>query len=156
MAFSTLGLAALAMLATADDGPARINLVCYGEGTKKAPETKYGYEWDKDKKKYESTRRTEYEEKAFDATVKVEIAGNMGRIHLTGKLVPPIHSGGSDGWWPLEKLNVFDDRITARYRLNGLNKPKVSIDRMSGRINIDGLEDFRGNCEAADDQERKF
>src|SRR3546814_5969978 len=48
--------------------------------------------------------------------------GDHGRIRLGPKLVPPIHSGGDNGWWDLDNLVVTPDRITASYRLNGLNK----------------------------------
>jgi len=42
---------------------------------------------------------------------------------------------------------VSPDRITATYRLNGLNKPKVEIDRRSGRIQIKAQTDFSGQCD---------
>jgi hypothetical protein len=38
-------------------------------------------------------------------------------------------------------------RITATYRLNGLNKPKVDIDRRSGRIQLKAQTDFSGQCD---------
>lgn len=93
----------------------------------------------------------------FNSQVQVEVRGNRGRIHLTGKLVAPIHSGDVDGWWELKNLRVDADRISGQYRLNGLNSPNVEIDRHSGRIRIDGIEHFRGECDAGDwDSNRRF
>jgi hypothetical protein len=34
--------------------------------------------------------------------------------------------------------------------MNSMNKPKVEIDRRSGRIKIDGIEKFRGECDQGD------
>lgn len=44
-------------------------------------------------------------------------------------------------------MQVTRDMISARYRLNGLNKPRLSIDRRIGRISIDGMTPFHGTCE---------
>src|SRR3546814_11432795 len=72
--------------------------------------------------------------------------GDHGRIRLGPKLVPPIHSGGDNGWWDLDNLVVTPDRITASYRLNGLNKPKLTVDRRSGRSRIPATTNFSGQC----------
>lgn len=68
-------------------------------------------------------------------------------IHLGPKLVPPIHSGGDHGWWNLENLVVGRDQITASYRLNGMNKPKVTVDRRTGLITVKAMTDFSGRCD---------
>jgi len=127
-----------------------LTLICYGEGRKPSVNVRSGYEWDARRRRYEPTQRIESGTQGFDSEVQVEISGQRGRIHLTGKLVAPIHSGDVDGWWDLRDLQVSRDRITGRYRLNGLNSPKVDIDRRSGRIRIDGIEHFRGDCDAGD------
>jgi hypothetical protein len=51
------------------------------------------------------------------------------------------------------------DTITASYRLNGLNKPRIAIDRRSGGITIIGTASyaFRGSCDQVSaGQPRKF
>jgi len=86
----------------------------------------------------------------FESTIQVELWGDGGRIRLAGKLIAPIHSGDRDGWWDLYNVRMDRDRITAQYRLNGLNKPRVNIDRRTGRIAIDGIEHYRGTCDQGD------
>jgi len=75
-----------------------------------------------------------------------------GRIRLPDKLIPPLNSGGDhQHWWQLDKLAVSDAEIRASYRLNGLNKPKLRIDRSSGEISIKGTgQDFSGICQKID------
>lgn len=127
-----------------------LTLICYGEGRKPSVANRYGYEWNDRRHRYELSNRIESTTSDFDSEVQVEIRGTQGKIHLTGKLIAPINSGGSNGWWKLDNLQVSPDRITGRYRMNALNKPRVNIDRRSGRIAIDGIEKFRGDCESGD------
>ncbi len=136
-----------------DDGYDRgrsLTLICYGEGRKPGTNFRSGYEWNSRKKRYESRSYIENGQQQFDSEVQVELRGGRGHIHLTGKLVAPIHKGDVDGWWPIDNLQVTRDRITGQYKMNGLNKPKVDIDRRSGRIKIDGIEKFRGECDVGD------
>lgn len=73
-------------------------------------------------------------------------------------LVPPINSGGVDGWWNFTELRVAEDEIVGRFRLNPLNKPRVRIDRTTGDIDLKGSFQlsFRGSCSPVDPQERRF
>jgi hypothetical protein len=124
-----------------------LTLICWGEGRKPATGVSTGYAWNHDRHRFVPQTYIHNTTREFDSEVQVELHDDWGRIHLTGKLVPPIHSGGSNGWWDLENVHVGPDTITARYRLNGLNKPRVEINRRSGRIKIDGIEKFRGECD---------
>lgn len=129
-------------------GAETLVLICYGEGNRPTVDTRRSYEWDHDRHRFRPTTRVESGSQAFESDAQVELYGDHGRIHLGSKLVPPIHSGGTDGWWELQNLVVTPDRITARYRLNGMNSPHLTIDRRTGHISIDGLTDFTGTCEA--------
>jgi hypothetical protein len=142
--------------AGADAASERLTLVCFGEGQHLAYESHSGVEWNKDKKHYETTQRVESEKKTFQTAVTVEIEGGSGRIHLEGALIPPLNSGGSDGWWPLRDLQVGPESITGAYRLNGLNSPSVRVDRRTGLLTIKGIETFTGRCDKADAGGRKF
>lgn len=124
-----------------------LTLICWGEGRKPGTSVSTGYSWDHHRHKFVPQTYLNNTTREFDSEVQVELHDDWGRIHLTGKLVPPIHSGGSNGWWELENVHVGPDTITARYRLNGLNKPRVEINRRTGRIKIDGIEKFRGECD---------
>jgi hypothetical protein len=127
-----------------DDG---LTLICWGEGRKPGTGVSTGYAYDNDRHKFVPQTYVHNKTEQFDSEVQVEFRDGRGRIHLTGKLIPPIHSGGTNGWWELENVAFGPDKINAQYRLNGLNKPKVEIDRRSGRVKIDGIEKFRGECD---------
>lgn len=135
-----------------------IMLICWGEGRKPGAASGTSFEYNRQSHRYEPKQWVASTTDQFDSAVQVEVADGRGRIHLTGKLVAPIHSGGVEGWWPLDDLRVSQDTITGRYRLNGMNSPRVAIDRRSGRIRIDGIEHFRGDCQAGDwvDRNRRF
>jgi hypothetical protein len=127
-----------------DDG---LTLICWGEGRKPGTGVSTGYAYDNDRNKFVPQTYVHNTTDQFDSEVQLEFRDGRGRIHVTGKLIPPIHSGGTNGWWELENVTIGPDKINARYRLNGMNKPKVEIDRRNGRVKIDGIEKFRGECE---------
>lgn len=125
-------------------------LVCYGGGNRPTVTSRPDYQWNSHKHSWEWSNRLDSSSENFSSDVQIELYGSEGRIQLGPKLVPPIHSGDDHGWWDLDNVVVTADTITASYRLNGLNKPKVKIDRRSGLINIKGMTDFSGRCDAGD------
>lgn len=125
-------------------------LVCYGGGSKPATTTRPTYSWNSDKHKWEWSTSLQSTQQSFSSDVQIELYGDHGRIHLGPDLVPPIHSGGSNGWWDLDNLSVTPTLITASYRLNGMNKPKLTIDRRTGRIEIREMTSFNGQCDMGD------
>ena len=127
--------------------PSSLVLVCYGAGNRPSVTTVPRYDWNSSKHKWDWSSDVVGTTQGFNSDVQIELYGDQGRIHLGPSLVPPIHSGGHEGWWDLENLMVAPDRITATYRLNGLNKPKVDIDRRSGRIQLRGQTEFSGQCD---------
>lgn len=135
-----------------------IGLICFGEGRRPTAATRYGYTWDFSKGRYVFGNSTELTTQDFDASVMIQIWDDGGRIRLPSKLIPPIHSRGDHGWWELDGVSTGANTISAEYRLNGLNKPRLTIDRRSGHISIRGAGDyaFIGTCDAADSQERRF
>lgn len=147
-----------------DEGPVvdgrnvELGLVCFGDGSKDGIASGTTWTWNRDRKRYEYGSYTTSRTEVFDASLMIQTWAGGGRIRLPRSLVPPIHSGGQDGWWDLYDLFVSPDAIRATYRLNGLNKPKVTIDRRSGRVTVQGLSDygFRGTCDTIGHQQRKF
>ena len=130
--------------------PGSLVLVCYGAGTRPTVTTKPTYKWNPWNHKWEWSNEVGNSAQGFNSDVQIELYGDQGRIHLGPKLVAPIHSGDDHGWWDLDNLVVTADRITASYRINGLNKPKLTVDRRSGRITIDAITNFSGQCDAGD------
>lgn len=124
-----------------------LTLVCWGEGRRPATGVSTGYAWNSDRNRFTPQTYVHNTTREFESEVQVELHDDWGRIHLTGSLIPPINNGGNNGWWDLENVHVGPDTITARYELNGLNKPRVEINRRSGTIRINGIESFRGECD---------
>ncbi len=125
-------------------------LVCWGEGRKPGSTVSSGYAWNADSNKFVPRTYVYSRTKRFESEVQVAFEADTGRIHLPKKLIPASNSGGRNGWWPLSDIRMAPETITAHYRMNGMNKPRVEIDRRSGRIKIDGIEKFRGECDQGD------
>lgn len=143
----TAGPAAARTPVAGERDPNSLVLVCYGAGTRPTVTSSPTYNWDDKRNKWHESETIQSSTEGFSGDVQIELYGDHGRIHLSSKLVPPINSGGDHGWWDLSNLQVGPDRITANYRLNGMNKPKLTVDRRSGRITIDAATSFSGQCD---------
>jgi hypothetical protein len=132
-----------------EGGDADLGLVCFGDGQRPQAASSSGWTWNDRRGRYDYGSRTELTQEHFDASLMLQFRSDAGRIRLPKKLIPPINSRGQDGWWNLDNVTVGPDTITASYRLNGLNKPRVTVDRRSGRITVVGAADyaFRGTCD---------
>lgn len=73
-------------------------LVCYGGGSKPTATTQPTYKWNGDKHKWEWGTTFQSSQQGFSSDAQIELYGDHGRIHLGPDLVPPINSGGSNGW----------------------------------------------------------
>lgn len=87
----------------------------------------------------------------FDDQVNVEINDDdTGRIRMPRVMLPPVH-GGDDGWMKLKDVKRSDREITATAAVNFINSPKVRLDRVTGRISIDGKAgNYSGECQKFD------
>lgn len=132
-----------------DGGDADIALVCFGDGQRPQAASSSGWTWNSERSRYDHGTRTELTPEHFDASLMLQFWGESGRIRLPKKLIPPIRSRGQDEWWTLDNVAVGRETITGSYRLNGLNKPRLTVDRRSGRITVVGTADyaFRGTCD---------
>ncbi|MFZ2995255.1 hypothetical protein [Sphingobium sp.] len=125
----------------------RVSLVCIGAGSGLATQSTSGYRYNRKSRKFESEYGTTLGREGFSSDIEIEIDGNAGRVHPSGKLVSPLHSGGTDGWWPITDLVVTPDQISGSYRMNGLNKPRIDYNRRTRIIRIHASTDFTGRCE---------
>ena len=121
--------------------------------------TNYGWAWNSRRDSYDYGSQTSLTSQQFDASLMLQFFGQgAGRIRLPRGLIPPLNSRGNAGWWDLYDVSVGPDIITAKYRLNGLNKPRLTVDRRSGRITVQGTASyaFRGTCDPVGNGERRF
>ena len=137
---------------------AEVGLVCFGDGQRPQLTTSSGWSWNDKRKRYDHGTESDTYQERFDASIMIQVRPGGGRIRLPSKLVPPLNSGGQDGWWSLYDVSMSPDTIDASYRLNMLNKPRMTIDRHSGHISIEGSADyaFSGRCDVAGQEERRF
>lgn len=135
-----------------------LGLVCFGDGSRTGIATGTTWTWNRDSDRYEYGNYTTNRREDFDASVTVQTWPGGGRIRLPRSLIPPLNSRGDNGWWDLTDVSMNADTIHATYRLNGLNKPRLTIDRRSGRITIAGTADygFRGECDEIGHETRRF
>ena len=138
-----------------DDYSEHIALICYGEGQKLGSEYTSGYEWDPDKRRYVERSGTQLTTQDYDTSVTIQIDGDSGRIKPARDMIPPIHSDSDGGWYPISGLSISRDMIQGQFKLNGANRPKISIDRRTGHIALDGLTKFHGTCSPMD-ADRRF
>ncbi len=138
-----------------DDYREHIALICYGEGEKYTNEYTSGYEWDSDKRRYVPRSGTQLTTKDYDTSVTIQIDGEVGQIRPAKNMIPPIHGDSDGGWYPISNLSISRDTIQGQFKLNGANRPKLTIDRRSGHITLDGLTKFRGTCTPMD-ADRRF
>lgn len=138
--------------------PVDVGLVCFGDGSRAGIASGTTWTWNPDRDRYEYGRYNQTTTEVFDASLMVQLWTGGGRIRLPKALIPPINSRGSQGWWELHDVEVSPDTIRAAYRLNGLNKPRVTIDRRSGRISVQGTANygFRGTCDLIGDRPNRF
>jgi hypothetical protein len=138
--------------------PVDLGLVCFGDGSKNRLASGTTWTWNPDRDRYEYGRYTQSTTEVFDASLMIQLWGDGGRIRLPKSLIPPINSRGSNGWWDLYDVRTGRDMIDATYRLNGLNKPSVKIDRRNGRITVRGIASygFQGTCDVTGNNDRRF
>ena len=158
LAASALAVMDAAPAMAQSDSGETINLICSGHGEKLGSGYVNTLEWDRYDHKYRTRSGVQTEMQTFSSAVTLQIYGNDGRIRLPEKLIPPLNSGGDhQHWWQLNDLIVGADEIRASYRLNGLNKPKLKIDRRTGEISIKGTgQDFSGTCDKVDPGQKRF
>lgn len=157
----TLALLACAFLAPhalAQDASGKLELMFNGSGTVTASQTSFENKYNFKTKSYQSGTVTSTGKKPFTGSGLIEITGNMARIKLPSPMKPLI-SSDQNGWFSVQDFFMNESEITGVVKINGLNKPKLRIDRNTGIITLaNGFNDFTGNCELVthDPAKRKF
>ena len=126
-----------------------IILLCEGGGTAIKPDgatiNGYSSEGDSYSGTVSGTRAQGYVDQ-----VDIELDGDTGRIRLP-RVVLPVLRGGENGWFELRNLKFSDRAIEANAAINFMNKPKVYLDRMTGKISISGKSGtYAGQCKKVD------
>ena len=88
-----------------------LELVCGGEAVGTDTQTTYGSATTSDGVSVDATSDT-YRKVRSPARVWLKVTDDQtASIKLPRSLVPPLHSGGADFWWPVSDLKITDQRI---------------------------------------------
>jgi hypothetical protein len=83
--------------------------------------------------------------------VLVDIDGDRGRIQTPASLTPVFHTHSDQGWRQFESFEATDTEFRGTFVLNFLNKPRVTISRITGYMDLDGSNgSFGGVCQKFD------
>lgn len=87
-----------------------------------------------------------------DVEVRLEFTPEASRIRLPSGMTPGFASRSDEGWRPVTVTAVSPEKIEGEFTFNFANKPKVTIDRMTGDLTIHnwniitGVYHFEGRC----------
>ncbi len=128
-----------------------LELVCSGEGTKTEAQTTYGSARTSGGETVSGSSNT-YRRVVIPAQIWLKITGDdTASMKLPRSLIPPLHSGGHESWWPLNDLQITDESIAGTFRLNFMNKGRLVVDRHTGQIEMTALGGgFSGVCKKAE------
>ena len=107
-----------------------------------------------------------------DGSANITTFSNSGKRISQESIIFHLDDGFESGWikipdstqpvfgkkerFPLQNLKITDDEIKARYR-HGISKPKISINRLNGVIQVTAMgTKYKANCEKIDLDKRKF
>lgn len=139
--------AALSQVAAAPT-PFALNLICEGDGTQAKPSASYGSFYSNGR--WANGHVTRMEPESFHDAVRIEIAGDGGRVRIPQFMLPKIR-GGHEGWMNLKKVDVKQDEIDAQATINFANTAKIRIDRITGVMSLGVLAgNFTGQCQSYD------
>jgi hypothetical protein len=139
--------AAMPVAAFAND----LSLSCQGQGSVIGTQTTTVNQFQPGNAGHQTGVATTQTRRPYTGTGTVEIKTGVARMRVPDPMVPALMSGGTEGWYPIEGLNMGDREITGVVHINFLSQPKLRIDRMTGKISlIGGAGDFAGDCSAVD------
>ena len=129
-----------------------ISLSCQGQGSVMANQTSTVNQYQPGKAGHnQSGLVTTQVRRPYTGTGTVEIKTGVARMRVPDAMVPALMSGGTEGWYPIEQLNMGEREITGVVHINFLSQPKLRIDRITGKLTLNGgAGDFLGDCTAVD------
>ena len=132
-----------------DKSVKNLNLECKGAGSIVSSMTKYDQNTG-------TTSQTNYKDR-INSTINVYINNNESWIQIPTSLLPPIRNKKPNNKYDIYNLNILEDSITGKFKLNIANKPKITLDRYTGLLSYKGLgTSFTGKCKKVDRTKKKF
>ena len=108
---------------------------------------------------YSSSFTSTSEEKIREL-VRVDINESKSRIMIPNLFIQglsKLNSNAKDGWYPLISLEINNEEIKGKFKLDIIFSPKVLINRFTGDISIKGNnKSFIGSCRKLDKPTEKL
>ncbi len=84
----------------------------------------------------------------FKGDAALELDGRGGaRLRLPEPLIPRIHGGAKDGWWPVKDLHAAKAEVRGTVGFNFFDKAAFIVDLGLGVITVDdNLGRYVGRC----------
>lgn len=83
--------------------------------------------------------------------VLIDITGDSAKIKLPERLAPYPHFGVPEDWRQIRSIRIDATQIEGRFRITFTNPASVSINRMTGHIDITEVgASFSGTCQPYD------
>ncbi len=89
---------------------------------------------------------------AFSGEAALELDGKgSARVRLPEVLIPRLHGGAKDGWWPVRDLQATKAEVRGAVRFNPFDQAHLIVDLGLMIITIDdNLGRFVGRCQPLD------
>ena len=101
--------------------------------------------------------------KEFNSKVSINLEDGNNWIEVPSTLmsevnrISKIFKKQKNNKFDLYDVDISDEEIVGKFKLNFANKPSVKIDRFSGTMFLDGLGvSFNGECEKVEVDKKKF
>jgi len=109
-----------------------ITLSCQGQGSVMATQTSTVNQFQPGKAGHNQTGVVTIQtRRAFTGAGLVEIRTGVARMRVPDPMVPALMSGNTEGWYPIEGLNIGDSEITGVVHINmlkeGLQKCRPNV-----------------------------
>jgi len=132
-----------------------LQLSCDGIATSEDIDVKSGYAYDNNGN-FASGSIYGSKKSSLSENLQIIINGNNGKIRLPPSLKPSL-SGGQAGWYVLKSIEIFEDRITAKAKVNLISSTHIFINRLDGTVSLKtGAGTFSGKCSSFSIEDRKF
>jgi hypothetical protein len=124
-----------------------VQLRCPGVGAATRNEITDPPKEPKDERVPESKKLEDAGKRRFRGVAWITIGSRAAKIHVPEQMLPKLNSAPDDGWLEIKDLDVSRRAIHGGLSFNFVNKPSLTIDRISGDLSIEASgATFIGAC----------
>jgi hypothetical protein len=126
---------------------AAVQLRCPGVGAATRNEITDPPKEPKDERVPESKKLADSGKRTFRGVAWISIGPRAAKIHVPAQMLPKLNSAPDDGWLEIKDLEVSRRELQGGLSFNFVNKPSLTLDRISGDLSIEASgATFSGAC----------